>query len=115
VSIGSSAIVEAASGGTVIASGTVTNSGTLFASGASSRIAIIGVVRGGTAEVDDGVVDVTNASSEAAAWHRSEDSTAWPPSARTPRPPAPSARWVGVQQGQRDGSGVPAAQSTVWA
>jgi autotransporter passenger strand-loop-strand repeat protein len=66
--VGKGATVETASGGTVIVSGTVTNSGTLFASGANNTIAIISVVNGGTAEVGDGVVDITKASSEAVSF-----------------------------------------------
>ena len=51
-------------GATLDIGGTFANSGTLFASGAGSTVDITGVVRGGTAEVGNGVVDIQGASSE---------------------------------------------------
>ena len=66
--VGKGATVETATGGNVIVSGTVINSGTLFARGARSTIAIVGIVKGGTAEAGDGVVDITQASGEAVTY-----------------------------------------------
>jgi hypothetical protein len=63
--IGSGAVVNIMSAGTVVVSGTVTSSGTLFASGVDSTLDITGLLNGGKAEVGNGVVDISNLSSEA--------------------------------------------------
>jgi hypothetical protein len=63
--IGSGALVNIMSAGTVVVSGTVTSSGTLFASGVGSTVDITGLVNGGKAEVGNGIVEISNLSSEA--------------------------------------------------
>jgi hypothetical protein len=60
-SIGSGAILQTASNGTVVLGGTVANSGTLFASGPGSLVNIASgavVNGGGVAEVGNGIVDI---------------------------------------------------------
>jgi autotransporter passenger strand-loop-strand repeat protein len=66
--IANSGLVNVWNGAILSLSGTVINSGTLFARGARSTIAIVGIVKGGTAEVGDGVVDITQASGEAVTY-----------------------------------------------
>ncbi len=60
------AILETASGGTAVVSGTVTNGGTLYASASHSLVEIASgaVVDGGIAEVGNGIVEIRGPSSE---------------------------------------------------
>jgi hypothetical protein len=63
--IGPGALLDAMTGGTVVVSGTVTSSGTLLASGVDSTIDIVGLLTGGKAEIGNGMVEISNLSSEA--------------------------------------------------
>jgi hypothetical protein len=62
--IGLGAVVNIMSTGTVVVGGTVTSSGTLFASGVDSTLDSTGLLNGGKAEVGNGVIDISNLSSE---------------------------------------------------
>jgi len=64
--IGSAAMVEALTSGTVVVGGTVSNAGTLYASGVSGLLQITSaaVVNGGVVEVGNGTVDIKGAGSE---------------------------------------------------
>ena len=57
-------MIETASGGTAIVSGSLVNSGTLFASASGGLVEIAGgaVVSGGVVEVGNGIVDVLSGS-----------------------------------------------------